>query len=396
MPIGSSFTSRKFFSGRIPELDGLRGVAIAMVLFFHYFFLTTPAVPGSPLAYLLAAGRLAWSGVDLFFVLSGFLIGGILIDARHSHNYFSVFYTRRFFRIIPIYTLLLTTFYLFSIIASGPLAGKFSWIRKDELPWYPHILFLQNIWMAFRNSAGTVYGLAVTWSLAVEEQFYLTLPLVVRFISFPWLVPALLTGAILAPACRIGFYMLWPGHAYSWFALMPCRADALLLGVLGALALRNENYRLRLTFSGRLLSIVILMLAFGMIFLTKYAPSVTSPLMLSVGFSWLAVFYLSVLLYALTQQNSLISWVLRWKLLRWLGAIAYGTYLFHEFVLGVVFGLFRSHTPTILTLEDVGLSLGALALTILLCSLSWNYFEQSLVSIGHRTDYLLGMDNKEI
>src|SRR6267154_1957689 len=90
-------------SGRIPELDGIRGIAIGMVLIHHYFFQPIAAPPATLLSYVQAATRLAWSGVDLFFVLSGFLIGGILLDARTSSNYFPVFYTRRFFRIVPIY-----------------------------------------------------------------------------------------------------------------------------------------------------------------------------------------------------------------------------------------------------------------------------------------------------
>jgi peptidoglycan/LPS O-acetylase OafA/YrhL len=93
--------------GRVPELDGLRGIAIGMILVFHYFLLQFVVVPGTPAAYALAMGRLAWSGVDLFFVLSGFLIGGILLDVRDSSNYFQVFYTRRFFRIVPVYCVLL-------------------------------------------------------------------------------------------------------------------------------------------------------------------------------------------------------------------------------------------------------------------------------------------------
>src|SRR5206468_9454903 len=86
-------------SGRISELDGLRGIAIGMVLLYHYFFFHASMVPGSLAAYAQVPLRLGWSGVDLFFVLSGFLIGGILLDARDSSNYFKVFYKRRFFRI---------------------------------------------------------------------------------------------------------------------------------------------------------------------------------------------------------------------------------------------------------------------------------------------------------
>ena len=86
-------------SGRIPELDGLRGIAIGMVLVYHYFYLTIVTRTHSAFYYSLVPLRTLWTGVDLFFVLSGFLIGGILLRARKSRNYFQVFYLRRFLRI---------------------------------------------------------------------------------------------------------------------------------------------------------------------------------------------------------------------------------------------------------------------------------------------------------
>src|SRR6266853_6247934 len=88
-------------SGRVPELDGIRGIAIGMVIAGHFFEIVSR--PGSRLAYALVPLRLTWSGVDLFFVLSGFLIGGILLDARDSPTYFRTFYMRRVFRILPVY-----------------------------------------------------------------------------------------------------------------------------------------------------------------------------------------------------------------------------------------------------------------------------------------------------
>src|SRR5438477_3577880 len=104
-------------SGRIPELDGLRGLAIGSVLIWHYFMVPIVTAPATPLSYALVFGRLTWSGVDLFFVLSGFLIGGILLDARKASNYFQVFYTRRFFRIVPIYAAVLLTVPTFLFLA---------------------------------------------------------------------------------------------------------------------------------------------------------------------------------------------------------------------------------------------------------------------------------------
>lgn len=99
-------------NAHIPELDGIRGVAIALVLSFHFFNVSAVVTPGGVAHYVLAPLRLGWTGVDLFFVLSGFLIGGILLDARGSSSYFKTFYVRRFYRIVPLYALVLGACYI--------------------------------------------------------------------------------------------------------------------------------------------------------------------------------------------------------------------------------------------------------------------------------------------
>src|ERR1700722_13208417 len=109
-------------AGRIPELDGLRGLAILLVLIWHYLALGFKTNLGSWQAYVLVPLRLTWSGVDLFFVLSGFLIGGILYDAKHSDRYYSTFYARRIHRIFPVYFIWVALFIIgLKLVAShGP------------------------------------------------------------------------------------------------------------------------------------------------------------------------------------------------------------------------------------------------------------------------------------
>src|SRR5258708_38789379 len=132
---------------RIPDLDGIRGIASGIVVVHHYFLMTLVTTPGSTLAYIQAAGRLAWSGVDFFFVLSGFLIGGILIDARESPNYFRAFYFRRAFRILPIYLLVVVSYLLVWSIA----AGHQIFLRETlgvPMPRWVYFTFTQNFWLA--------------------------------------------------------------------------------------------------------------------------------------------------------------------------------------------------------------------------------------------------------
>jgi peptidoglycan/LPS O-acetylase OafA/YrhL len=384
MPLAAANSA---LNGRIPELDGLRGAAIGMILVHHYILIPFQPPLATPLAYLLAFGRLSWSGVDLFFVLSGFLIGGILLDARDSANYFRVFYTRRFFRIVPIYAVCLAVAFSLGSLANLSFPGRFAWMSKDQLPWLPQLLFLQNFWMAQSTNWGA-FTLAVTWSLAIEEQFYLTLPALVRVLSPRRLLVALGAGILAAPALRIVLFVLRPEHWLSWHVLMPCRADALLLGVLGAVAMRNPACRDWLSRNRRFSSAFLFILLLGMALLTWRASDYRHLPMLSVGYTWMALFYLSTLLYALTYHECWIARCMRWRWLGRLGAIAYGVYLFHEIILGTFFSLLWSRPPQLTSFPEFCVTLLALAVTLLLCRLSWAYFEKPFVQMGHRSHYL--------
>src|SRR6516225_2852466 len=139
------------WSARIPALDGLRGIAIGLVLLRHAIFGVT-SVEGiethSPFtSALVAAGQLTWSGVDLFFVLSGFLIGGILLDARESPRYFQTFYFRRAYRILPLYFVTLAIFLFQHLPWMSALMrpGRF---QPLEIPGWAYATFTQNFWMA--------------------------------------------------------------------------------------------------------------------------------------------------------------------------------------------------------------------------------------------------------
>jgi peptidoglycan/LPS O-acetylase OafA/YrhL len=373
-------------SGRIRELDGLRGAAIAMVLIYHFLQSTMAVPPGSALAYLQAAARLSWTGVDLFFVLSGFLIGGILLDSRASTNYYSVFYKRRFFRIVPIYlvTLLLTGVLLF--LGLGPEGKHATALTTDVAPWYAYLTFTQNFWMTHAGSLGA-NGLGMTWSLAVEEQFYLTLPLYIRSLNKRWLAGALVIGVLSAPVLRNLLLQMRGDDWVGIYTMMLCRADALLLGVLAAVVLRNERWRERIRSAGLAFGVCIPVLLLSMAFLTVRAWSMTRTLMKSVGFTWVALFYVTILLFVLTRPDSLLTKLFRMKWLCWLGTLAYGIYLFHQPVQYLLFRLMWGQTPVITSAGTFLATLAALALTLLLATLSWRYFEQPLIRMGRRSNF---------
>jgi peptidoglycan/LPS O-acetylase OafA/YrhL len=373
---------------RVPELDGIRGIAISLVIIYHY----APggyAPPRSWLAYLLATTQLSWSGVDLFFVLSGFLIGGILLDHRESLNYFRFFYTRRFFRIVPIYAVLLIVCFFVSTMVKHAMAGRLVWLTQGELPWLPFVLFLQNFWMAYKANMGAIL-LIVTWSLAVEEQFYLTLPLVVRLVSRRRLPIVLGAGVAFAPILRFVLHTLWPNDPVAWYVMMPARADALLLGVLGAMFIRDARCCEWLKRRQASLQVFFLVLVVGLGVLTKDAAGFSSPTGIAVatfGYTWLALFYLCVILYALTWPNSVLSGCLRQKWLCRLGSIAYGVYLFHFPILYGVYALLWDRRASIDTVPNFYATLFALGLTLFICSASWTFFERPLLKLGHREPY---------
>lgn len=370
---------------RIPELDGLRGIAIGMVVLFHYFFLTLNPVPGSALAYVLAIGRLTWTGVDLFFVLSGFLIGGILIDARGSSNYFLVFYTRRFYRILPLYAVWLSVVQLL-VLAIHLKIVSLPGFLDDRLPVFPYIVFLQNFWMAAKNTFGgsTSGG---SWSLAIEEQFYLTIPAVIWIVDLrkrPWVI---LVGIVGAPLLRILCWTLFTQHPWAPFFLMPCRADALLFGVFGAILWRDKHWRDLIQANPGYLKAPLLILLLGSALFTIHASPLTGLWMVSIGYTWMAALYLSLLLYAITQPKSRLSACLRFKWLMGVGTIAYGVYLFHSYVLIFVRQIIHFPQSNGIFIQLLA-SIVAIPLTLMLCRMSYVYFEKPLISAGHKLRYL--------
>jgi peptidoglycan/LPS O-acetylase OafA/YrhL len=381
------------FGRRIPELDGIRGVAVSLVVVYHYFIVQMSAPFHSLGACALAAGRLTWSGVDLFFVLSGFLIGGILIDARESSNYFRVFYRRRFFRIIPIYFLVLVISKVVMILIRSDLAPRLVFLSVNALPLKPFVLFLQNFWMAYTVSWGAVL-LAVTWSLAVEEQFYLTLPLVVRHARGFRLIAILILGILVAPVLRWTFHALRPNDFLAWYTIMPCRADALLLGVLVAAGMRDAGFREWVKARYMLANICLCVLFVGVLVLTKYGADFfdgRNTWVITFGFTWLAAFYAVSVLYALNWRDSVLSRFLRQRWLAWLGSIAYGVYLLHFPVLYAAYGLIWSRRPEIQSVSNFGVTVLAAVATLGLCWVSWSFFEKPLVKIGHRENYRFGV-----
>lgn len=353
---------------RIAELDGLRGAAIALVLLFHYGWGFFRFEPGSLGAYLSTPIRLAWSGVDLFFVLSGYFICGILLAARDSPNYYAAFYCRRALRILPLYCAMLVLFFAgVTLHRSGAIGAPRLFGEAAALWTYP--FFLQNFLFALHGPQ--LNFLSVSWSLAIEEQFYLLFPLLIRKVRAGRVLALALTViAVLAPLSRWVTESLAPGAAASANYVLPtARMDALAMGALIALWERHrtgESERLARLAAYLLLPAATVFMAWEVI-----VPGIFGPMLYTVT----AMFYASLLL-ALRLGAPPLGWLFRRAWLQALGRISYCLYLVHIPVLGtlcVVAGL-----PDIALVGEKPrwITLCALAVSLAIAAASFRWFER--------------------
>ncbi len=369
---------------RIPELDGMRGAAIAMVIFVHYFwFVLTP--PTSKLVLdFQAATRLTFSAVDLFFVLSGFLIGGNLLGARDSLNYFSTFYIRRFCRVLPIYFLFLALVGLAYVLIYRPIGARLDWVFSGNMPWYSYALFIQNFWAAKANNGGPPI-LSPTWAFAIEVQFYLLVPALIRYVRKSALPYIFTSGIVIAPILRLYLIHLSRTNLGATYVLLPCRMDSLFFGLLCAYYLRQPEIWKQLIERRDMVWCVFVILLAGMPILnTKGIPFTL--LWMAIGYEWMSLFFATVLILAVTNPDSRLSGVLRWRWLTGLGTISYGVYLFHVGIDGLCMGLISGH-PLLLHWKDFGVTLLALAISISIGNLSWRYVEKPMMRWGHSRVY---------
>jgi peptidoglycan/LPS O-acetylase OafA/YrhL len=369
----------EYSSKRIPELDGLRGIAISLVLFGHYFVNPWRTIPGSYGAYLQSALRLTGIGVDLFFVLSGFLIGGILLDKRSSGNYFRAFYARRFFRIFPLYYSVLCAFLLVAIF----LPHLSDWLLKDSVPTWSYFAYIQNYLMGARGHFGPNF-LGITWSLAIEEQFYLTLPLLVWLLKPRYLGGLLIAYVIAGPVIRYVEYR--HSGTFGVYVLTLGRADALLFGVLIAMAYRTPALWDSLQAHSRSLWTAFVFLLLGMI------PIALKPRSLLVDSilrpSWVIMVFGCLLVLSLSPTNARMNRILCNPQLRQLGLYAYCLYLIHQAILGLCYAAFRNSGPMILTIWGCWIPVLALFISCGVAVASWRYFESPLLKVGHRVGYI--------
>ncbi len=362
---------------RITELDGVRGIAILLVLVWHYVQNQLRPENGSLLAGVRQALGFTWSGVDLFFVLSGFLIAGILIDNRERPGYFRAFYARRVCRIFPLYYLNIAIFLVCMAWLGDRMPVLAPLFRDNGVPLWTYIPFLQNIAMSEANSGG-VGWLSVTWSLAVEEQFYLLFPLLVWWVTpsrLPWLFVWFIATAV---------YLRFFSPGLSAYVNTLWRADALMLGALLAWLVRVPGALDKLErWRGFLLA--VLLMAGGAVVIAG-AQGVLR-LGGAVSHFLLALFYAVLVLYALLSRDGAAGRFFRLPVLVWLGTISFGVYLIHTWVSRLVHALLRGAEPSIHSFSDAGVTVVALLVTLAMAHVSFHWYEKRFIRAGRKVAY---------
>jgi peptidoglycan/LPS O-acetylase OafA/YrhL len=334
---------------KIPQLDAVRGIAIVVVLVHNLNGFSSP--PLSPIT------KYGWMGVDLFFVLSGFLITGILLDSKSSENYFRNFYARRCLRIWPLYYCVLVLMFVIVPLALPQAAPE---IFRRSTPWWSYPFFLQNFLVA--GPVLAVGPLGVSWSLAVEELFYLVWPFFVKVLSTERLQFLAWVVLLISPPLRL---FLLTRH-WLIYSNPFCRLDGMMAGAVLAILVRKSGFA-----PGRLVKVAWVVFLFAV----PLAMTTAAYGVMWLAFSMAVLASASFVYLALFATNTWFRVLVTNRFLMFSGTISYGLYLLHK-IPDDIFKRFHwkeTHSMAAFWAE--------VAISYLLAIASWNFLEKPFLSL---------------
>lgn len=361
----------------IPALDGIRGIAIILVLFVHF-------IPPVAMQWRVAEWFMkvfstgGWIGVDLFFVLSGFLITGILLRTKDRPNYFKNFYMRRTLRIVPVYFLAL--FILFGVMPFFIQSPRFTALQHNQLYYWLYATNIGFVTSAQAVMDDTVAAPAIYWSLAVEEHFYLVWPTVIFFCSTRAIKNVCISLIVASFVFRC-IAILALGEKSMFQYLTPCRMDGLAAGALIAVVLHERGLvalrdKIRPAVgTAALLSTILLTY-----FLYMKGLWAGHWFIVVFGLSMLVAIFSSILIVAVAAPSSILSRLLSSRPLRFFGKYSYGMYVIHALIIPGLFILLPTAQwfaafegqPMLASLTLTGTKI---AITTVLAVFSFHFYE---------------------
>lgn len=347
---------------RIAELDGVRAIAIWMVMLMHVLVEYSHPKMHAVVGVIVGHG---WLGVDLFFVLSGFLITGILLDSKSKPGYFKTFYARRFFRIMPLYFVMVAIWTIF-------YRGYGSYFLLSSV-------FMANLAPTFHIRMPT--GPSTLWSLAIEEQFYLMWPLLVLLLNRRKLAVLAASIVVVEPVIR-AIHAMHGLHPELIYNLTWCRCDGLATGALIALWVRSGSFSRTASrkaagaLLGALIVITVAGYPFGM--MNKFTVAATS-----LRYTQAYLFYAACFVLILAYQGTFWTAALRWKFMQVSGALSYCLYLVHGSV-GKVFQNFIGYQMSISMRTTVIRCIVMISVSFLIAAISKRFLEDPCLRLKER------------
>lgn len=358
-------------------IDVLRGVAILLVMQLHMLTFTMALNEMGAPAWMIGILRYGWAGVEIFFVMSAYLLTSNLLRHRGESNLTGAFYIRRALRILPLYGILLLIGSLARVwwLSSGGDEHFWLWINQPPMIFY--VLFLQNWITGVIGPFAHFYS--PTWSLAVEEHFYLGLPLIIAWLSprrLFWLTLALIVSGPIIRACLVNTH--GPAAAYYWSI---AHMDAFSWGVLMALA---QHFRpdLLKRISPRqcclLAAALIVFASFAAPEMRNYTDSTPGVTLAALA----GAFALLAAVQSRADRDKSSTFLTR--SLAWCGRRCYSLYLLHMPIMGMTFIAAGWKSPPLATDGGLPIIMIAVVATFFIAALTYRWIELPFMSLADR------------